>query len=157
VPDWPRSSACFPIWLKFRGGQRRSDRSRDIPRTLLPALSCGSLILFLIVLYFWRYVSLASIFRAAAMPLLIYFALGAASCAADDYHVWRARGRGDHCLQARHQHSTFGAGRRAEFSFDKKTRRRVSKIAILAAAAGTALAIVLSRRAAEARDFAVGA
>jgi acyl phosphate:glycerol-3-phosphate acyltransferase len=29
-------------------------------------------ILFLIVLFFWRYVSLASISAAAAMPLLIY-------------------------------------------------------------------------------------
>jgi len=39
---------------------------------LCPPALLGSVILFLIVLFFWRYVSLASISAAAAMPLLIY-------------------------------------------------------------------------------------
>jgi acyl phosphate:glycerol-3-phosphate acyltransferase len=32
-----------------------------------------AVVLFLLVVIFWRYVSLGSVFAAAAMPLLIYF------------------------------------------------------------------------------------
>src|SRR5260370_21470207 len=40
---------------------------------LCPAALLGSVILFLLVAFSWRYVSLASISAAAAMPPLIYF------------------------------------------------------------------------------------
>jgi acyl phosphate:glycerol-3-phosphate acyltransferase len=40
---------------------------------LSPLALLGSVILFLVVVVFWRYVSLGSISAAASMPLLIYF------------------------------------------------------------------------------------
>jgi acyl phosphate:glycerol-3-phosphate acyltransferase len=63
---------CFPIWLKFRGGKGVATAAGAF-LVLCPAALLGSVMLFLIVLFFWRYVSLASISAAAAMPLLIYF------------------------------------------------------------------------------------
>jgi acyl phosphate:glycerol-3-phosphate acyltransferase len=62
---------CFPIWLKFRGGKGVATAAGAFLVLCPPAL-LGAVILFLIVLFFWRYVSLASISAAAGMPLLIY-------------------------------------------------------------------------------------
>jgi len=63
---------CFPIWLKFKGGKGVATAA-GVFLVLCPAALLGSLILFVIFVAFWRYVSLGSIAAATAMPLLIYF------------------------------------------------------------------------------------
>ena len=63
---------CFPVWLKFRGGKGVATAAGVFLVLCLPA-ALGALLVFALVVGFWRYVSLASVSAAAAMPLLIYF------------------------------------------------------------------------------------
>ena len=63
---------CFPIWLKFRGGKGVATAA-GVFLVLSPAACLAALVLFILVVIFWRYVSLGSVSAAAALPLLIYF------------------------------------------------------------------------------------
>ena len=63
---------CFPVWLKFRGGKGVAIAAGAF-LMLSPLALLGAVILFALVVAFWRYVSLASLTVAAAMPLLLYF------------------------------------------------------------------------------------
>jgi glycerol-3-phosphate acyltransferase PlsY len=63
---------CFPVWLKFKGGKGVAT-ALGVFLALCPPAALGALIVFLIVVVSWRYVSLGSIAAAAAMPLLMYF------------------------------------------------------------------------------------
>lgn len=63
---------CFPVWLKFKGGKGVA-AAAGIFLVLSPLACLAAVILFLLVVIFWRYISLGSVSSAAAMPLLIYF------------------------------------------------------------------------------------
>ena len=61
----------FPIWLKFEGGKGVATALGVFSVICWPALA-AAVLLFILVFLFWRYVSLASISAAAALPLLVY-------------------------------------------------------------------------------------
>jgi acyl phosphate:glycerol-3-phosphate acyltransferase len=63
---------CFPVWLKFKGGKGVAT-ALGVYIALCPLAALVAFLLFLLVVIFWRYVSLGSLSAAAAMPLLIYF------------------------------------------------------------------------------------
>jgi len=62
---------CFPAWLKFNGGKGVATAA-GIFLVLSPLACLAAVILFILVVLFWRYVSLGSVSAAAAMPLLVY-------------------------------------------------------------------------------------
>jgi glycerol-3-phosphate acyltransferase PlsY len=61
----------FPLWLKFEGGKGVATALGVFLAICWPALA-AAVALFLLVAIFWRYISLASISAAAALPLLVY-------------------------------------------------------------------------------------
>src|SRR4029077_18306112 len=63
---------CFPAWLKFKGGKGVAT-AFGVFLALSPLAAFSAVLLFIILVAYWRYVSLGSVAAAAAMPLLIYF------------------------------------------------------------------------------------
>jgi glycerol-3-phosphate acyltransferase PlsY len=61
----------FPMWLKFEGGKGVATSLGVYLAICWPAL-VSAVLLFLLVALFWKYVSLASVSAAAALPILVY-------------------------------------------------------------------------------------
>ena len=62
---------CFPVWLKFKGGKGVATAAGMFLALCWPA-AIAAILIFVLVVIFFRFVSLGSIAAAAAMPLLIY-------------------------------------------------------------------------------------
>ncbi len=63
---------CFPLWLRFKGGKGVAT-GLGVFAVLCPLAALAAALFFVLVFLFWRFVSLASISAAAALPLLVYF------------------------------------------------------------------------------------
>ena len=71
----PLLGHAFSPWIKFRGGKGIATGLGAVlgifPALAIPGL--GSLVVFLAVFAIWRYVSLASVLAAAALPLWVWY------------------------------------------------------------------------------------
>ncbi|MCL6565568.1 MAG: glycerol-3-phosphate 1-O-acyltransferase PlsY [Acidobacteriia bacterium] len=62
---------CFPVFLGFRGGRGVATGAGAF-LAVSPAATAAALVVFFVVVMFWRYISLGSIVAAGALPVLIY-------------------------------------------------------------------------------------
>jgi len=66
---------CYPVYLGFKGGKGVAT-ALGIFLVLSPLAVLGALLVFVALLWKWRYVSLASVSAAAVTPLLVYLVEG---------------------------------------------------------------------------------
>src|SRR5258708_16121090 len=63
---------CFPVWLKFKGGKGVAT-ALGVFLALSPLAAVSALLLFLLCVAYWRYVSLGFVAAAAAHALVLHF------------------------------------------------------------------------------------
>ena len=90
---WQMAAACaavaghvFPVWLGFRGGKGVATGLGVFLSICWQAIAAAAALWMLVVL-FWRYSSLASIVATCALPVVLYF-LYAPGHAPPDYVTW---------------------------------------------------------------------
>jgi glycerol-3-phosphate acyltransferase PlsY len=66
---------AFPVWLRFHGGKGVST-SFGVFLVAAPAAALAAIAVFALILFFTRYVSLASILGAASFPFFAWFLVG---------------------------------------------------------------------------------
>lgn len=62
----------FPIWLRFRGGKGVAT-GLGVFLQISAKAALAAVVLWVVVVLFWRYSSLGSIVATAALPLFVYF------------------------------------------------------------------------------------
>ncbi len=62
----------FPLWLRFRGG-RGVATGVGVFLPICGSAVLAALVIWILVVAFWRYISLGSIAAAASLPLLTYY------------------------------------------------------------------------------------
>ena len=87
---------CFPVYLRFKGGKGVAT-ALGIFLVLSPLAVLGALLVFIVVLWKWRFISLASISAAAIIPLLVILVshsvpLFIATLVIAAIVIWRHRG-----------------------------------------------------------------
>jgi len=111
----------FPVWLGFRGGRGVATGGGVFLPVCWQAV-LGAAVVWLMVVAFWRYVSLGSITAAAALPLLVYLLyapghappliVSAATSAAVVLVIWRHRANIARLLDGSEPRLTLSRGRK---------------------------------------------
>jgi glycerol-3-phosphate acyltransferase PlsY len=111
----------FPVWLGFRGGRGVATGGGVFLPVCWQAV-VGAAVVWLIVVAFWRYVSLGSLAAAASLPLLMYLLyapghappvmVSAGTSAAMVLVIWRHRANIARLLDGSEPRFTLSSGRK---------------------------------------------